>query len=224
MRRWCERIGYPRFTPHIKTFGRYRLVPPPSQIDQIEEEENEKNEHKEGKDKMEVHLTWFMLSSHNLSKSAWGQLQKENSQYWIPSFEMGVLFLPQQFQPTIQERTNGENEEEKEVQIIEDDEEEEREVEEFSLTPHHHVLGSHCLLPQTTSRSSSNHPIIFKAASNIQEMVDWERNLSPEVQNIIVFPIPHEIPAQKYAMDDQPWVWDKSYLESDLFGETYQVG
>ncbi|CAM9000709.1 unnamed protein product [Rhodiola kirilowii] len=52
--------------PHIKTFARYK-----------------------GQE-----LAWFLLTSANLSKAAWGALQKNNSQLMIRSYELGVLFLP----------------------------------------------------------------------------------------------------------------------------------
>ena len=37
-------------------------------------------------------LAWVMLASHNLSKAAWGEMQKSN--FMVRSFEVGVLFLP----------------------------------------------------------------------------------------------------------------------------------
>ncbi|KAB1201338.1 Tyrosyl-DNA phosphodiesterase 1 [Morella rubra] len=37
---------------------------------------------------------WLLLTSSNLSKAAWGALQKNNSQLMIRSYELGVLFLP----------------------------------------------------------------------------------------------------------------------------------
>ena len=39
-------------------------------------------------------VAWAMLASHNMSKAAWGQLQKSKSQLQVLSYEMGVLFLP----------------------------------------------------------------------------------------------------------------------------------
>ncbi|XP_057962472.1 tyrosyl-DNA phosphodiesterase 1 isoform X6 [Malania oleifera] len=39
-------------------------------------------------------LAWLLLTSANLSKAAWGALQKNNSQLMIRSYELGVLFLP----------------------------------------------------------------------------------------------------------------------------------
>ena len=39
-------------------------------------------------------ISWFLLTSANLSKAAWGELQCNGSQLAIRSFELGVLFLP----------------------------------------------------------------------------------------------------------------------------------
>ncbi|XP_059623908.1 tyrosyl-DNA phosphodiesterase 1 [Cornus florida] len=57
--------GRGRAMPHIKTFTRY----------------NGQN------------LAWLLLTSANLSKAAWGALQKNNSQLMVRSYELGVLFL-----------------------------------------------------------------------------------------------------------------------------------
>ncbi|XP_047332976.1 tyrosyl-DNA phosphodiesterase 1 [Impatiens glandulifera] len=67
--KWAAKhSGRCRSMPHIKTFTRYN-----------------------GQD-----LAWFLLTSSNLSKAAWGALQKNNSQLMIRSYELGVLFLPTQ--------------------------------------------------------------------------------------------------------------------------------
>lgn len=39
-------------------------------------------------------LSWFCLTSANLSKAAWGQLEIKGSQLAILAFEIGVVFLP----------------------------------------------------------------------------------------------------------------------------------
>lgn len=39
-------------------------------------------------------LAWVLVTSHNLSKSAWGEYQLGDSQLGIKSFELGVLLLP----------------------------------------------------------------------------------------------------------------------------------
>lgn len=74
--RWkADHVGRCRAMPHIKTYTRY----------------NGQN------------LAWFLLTSANLSKAAWGALQKNNSQLMIRSYELGVLFLPS----TIQDHGSG---------------------------------------------------------------------------------------------------------------------
>ncbi|PIK48921.1 putative tyrosyl-DNA phosphodiesterase 1-like [Apostichopus japonicus] len=40
---------------------------------------------------------WFMVTSANMSKAAWGMLEKNSSQLMIRSYEIGVLFLPHLF-------------------------------------------------------------------------------------------------------------------------------
>ncbi|KAK7405871.1 hypothetical protein VNO78_07482 [Psophocarpus tetragonolobus] len=68
--RWkADHTGRCRAMPHIKTFARYN----------------------------NQSLAWFLLTSANLSKAAWGALQKNNTQLMIRSYELGVLFLPSLF-------------------------------------------------------------------------------------------------------------------------------
>ncbi|XP_066550263.1 tyrosyl-DNA phosphodiesterase 1 [Amia ocellicauda] len=42
-------------------------------------------------------LAWFLVTSANLSKAAWGAMEKNNTQLMIRSYELGVLFLPSAF-------------------------------------------------------------------------------------------------------------------------------
>eukprot|EP00850_Spirogloea_muscicola_P009649 SM000054S18135 [mRNA] locus=s54:592783:596977:+ [translate_table: standard] len=67
---WCrwqaDDSGRARAMPHIKTFVRYSGS----------------------------RLAWVLLTSSNLSKAAWGALQKNNKQLMVRSYELGVLFLP----------------------------------------------------------------------------------------------------------------------------------
>lgn len=41
-------------------------------------------------------LAWFLLTSANISKAAWGSLNKDMSSY-VRSYEAGVLFVPSFF-------------------------------------------------------------------------------------------------------------------------------
>ncbi|XP_078090619.1 tyrosyl-DNA phosphodiesterase 1 [Mustelus asterias] len=42
-------------------------------------------------------LAWFVVTSANLSKAAWGTLEKNGFQLMIRSYELGVLYLPKAF-------------------------------------------------------------------------------------------------------------------------------
>lgn len=70
MRKWQGVRGKVFHSPHIKTFYRYYIV--------------------DG----QPELMWLFLGSHNLSQAAWGKLEKNDSQLFIKSYELGVLFLP----------------------------------------------------------------------------------------------------------------------------------
>ncbi|KAJ8574825.1 hypothetical protein ON010_g4387 [Phytophthora cinnamomi] len=62
--------------PHIKSYARFN----PS-------------------DEAAGELDWALVTSSNLSKAAWGALQKNKSQFMIRSYELGVMFLPQLLGP-----------------------------------------------------------------------------------------------------------------------------
>ena len=68
-----ERNGRSRASPHIKSY--LRCSPDFSS------------------------LAWLLLTSANLSKAAWGSLQKNDTQLMVRSYEIGVLFLPQDQMP-----------------------------------------------------------------------------------------------------------------------------
>lgn len=42
-------------------------------------------------------IAWFLLTSANLSKAAWGALEKKGTQLTIRSYELGVLVHPELF-------------------------------------------------------------------------------------------------------------------------------
>nr|CAH8872742.1 unnamed protein product [Trichobilharzia regenti] len=70
LHRW-QAFGHSRAAPHIKSYT--RMSPDGRQIG------------------------WFLLTSANLSKAAWGSYEKSGSQLMIRSYELGVLFLPSNY-------------------------------------------------------------------------------------------------------------------------------
>nr|XP_057934812.1 tyrosyl-DNA phosphodiesterase 1 isoform X2 [Doryrhamphus excisus]XP_057934813.1 tyrosyl-DNA phosphodiesterase 1 isoform X2 [Doryrhamphus excisus]XP_057934814.1 tyrosyl-DNA phosphodiesterase 1 isoform X2 [Doryrhamphus excisus]XP_057934815.1 tyrosyl-DNA phosphodiesterase 1 isoform X2 [Doryrhamphus excisus]XP_057934816.1 tyrosyl-DNA phosphodiesterase 1 isoform X2 [Doryrhamphus excisus]XP_057934817.1 tyrosyl-DNA phosphodiesterase 1 isoform X2 [Doryrhamphus excisus]XP_057934818.1 tyrosyl-DNA ph len=70
--RWqADATGRTHAMPHIKTY--MRLSPDFTQ------------------------LAWFLVTSANLSKAAWGALEKNNTQVMVRSYELGVLYVPSAF-------------------------------------------------------------------------------------------------------------------------------
>ncbi|CAN7937912.1 unnamed protein product [Ixodes hexagonus] len=70
--RWRSgRFGRTHASPHVKSY--VRLSPSGKQI------------------------AWLLVTSANLSKAAWGAFEKSGSQLMIRSYELGVLFFPEQF-------------------------------------------------------------------------------------------------------------------------------
>ena len=88
------------FTPHMKCYFSYKVIPKigalsnKSQSDRNDGKEVYKSVMDNLKD-FDIHLEWFLLTSANLSQAAWGVSEKNDSQLYIKSFEIGVLFLPQ---------------------------------------------------------------------------------------------------------------------------------
>jgi len=55
--------------------------------------------------------------------------------------------------------------------------------------------------------------VVFKVGTPAQE-----HNCSE-----ICFPLPYCVPVQPYAKNDKQWMWDVSYVEPDVFGNTWPL-
>lgn len=163
--RWqADHMGRNRAMPHIKSFVRYH----------------------------EQNIAWFLLTSANLSKAAWGALQKNGSQLMIRSYELGVLFL----------------------QSLE------RIGSDFSCTGDkpHEAIGK---LPNSSEYTegfenhSKGQKIKFVTAC-------WEgKNANEDNVAIVRLPIPYKLPPQSYGSEDIPWSWDRQYFHPDTYGELW---
>lgn len=69
-----DNASHGKAIPHIKTFLKYKVS------DET------------------VEIIWIVQGSHNLSNAAWGQLQKNGSQYCIRNFELGIFIHKNQFE------------------------------------------------------------------------------------------------------------------------------
>jgi tyrosyl-DNA phosphodiesterase-1 len=135
--------------PHIKTYTRACSI-------EIEDNEPSKKKLKldekgtaEKKKTFKTDLAWVILSSANLSKAAWGELQKTSSQMLIRHYEAGVLFLPD---------------------------------------------------------------------TNISKSPSFEEDTKENIS----FPLPYQIPLTD--KNTSPWIWDLTYIEKDILGESWIPG
>ena len=69
--------------PHVKSFCRFGLAPTGGTSGTTP-----------GESGPPLGVFWLYIGSHNLSKSAWGEVQKAGTQLCVRSYEMGVVFLP----------------------------------------------------------------------------------------------------------------------------------
>ncbi|XP_012692140.1 tyrosyl-DNA phosphodiesterase 1 isoform X2 [Clupea harengus] len=90
-------------------------------------------------------LAWFVVTSANLSKAAWGGLEKNNTQVMVRSYELGILFVPSAFN-------------------------------------------------MSTFRVQKNVFSVNGGSSG--------------------FPVPFDLPPQRYSSKDQPWVWNIPYTHA----------
>nr|XP_027313889.2 tyrosyl-DNA phosphodiesterase 1 isoform X1 [Anas platyrhynchos] len=93
-------------------------------------------------------IAWFLVTSANLSKAAWGALEKNGTQLMIRSYELGVLFLPSA----------------------------------FGLDKGYFRVRGKTLSEGNDSATS--------------------------------FPVPFDLPPERYGSKDQPWIWNIPYTDA----------
>lgn len=166
-----ERAGRQYAMPHIKTYARYQ-----------------------GSD-----LAWVLLASHNLSKAAWGSLQKKETQLMIRSYEMGVLFVPSAEQSFRSSTYCG-----------------------FSCTDENRLDRSLSTpSPLTSSEGMTQVKLAkkgkYKCLGGTQDGEDPPSTSEDEV----VFPLPYPLPAQPYSKEDIPWIVDCPQEGLDSLGRLW---
>uniref|UniRef100_A0A3B3S983 Tyrosyl-DNA phosphodiesterase 1 n=1 Tax=Paramormyrops kingsleyae TaxID=1676925 RepID=A0A3B3S983_9TELE len=98
-------------------------------------------------------LAWFLITSANLSKAAWGALEKNSTQMMVRSYELGVLFLPSAFN-----------------------------MKTFRV----------------------------------------QKNPFPATGPSTSFPVPFDLPPQRYGSNDQPWIWNIPHTQApDTHGNVW---
>eukprot|EP00897_Mesotaenium_endlicherianum_P008277 jgi/Mesen1/7478/ME000039S06689 len=174
--RWhAESSGRSRAMPHIKTFLRHSGT----------------------------NLAWVLLTSSNLSKAAWGALQKGGAQLMVRSYELGVLFLPTLTTRHMARRAH------------------------FSCTARPAGPPPSEVEPLGGAASGSSDGA---AAVEFVQRV-WGRDslgdtadlaLSPPQRPTLVsFAVPYALPPPSYGPSDTPWAWDRQYPEPDVYGQVW---
>jgi tyrosyl-DNA phosphodiesterase-1 len=93
--------GRERIMPHMKCYFAYSLTNANALKRKLTTCKNKrlviKNQLKYNKssEEMNINLSWFLLTSANLSMAAWGTKQSKMEKLYIKSYELGVLFLPE---------------------------------------------------------------------------------------------------------------------------------
>jgi len=157
--------GRTRAVPHIKSYTRFN---PDSPI-----------------------IPWFLLTSANLSKPAWGEWQNNKwggTSFFMRSYELGVLFLPSTLQNVL--------------------------ALSFTCTPDTPIY--HSIPPD--SHFDSIQLISFYDHNDDNDVT---HNPDPKSANQILrvyFPIPYPIPPVAYRAKDEPWVNDQPHGKPDVFG------
>lgn len=152
--------------PHIKTYTRYR-----------------------GQD-----LAWVILTSHNLSKAAWGSLQKQGTQLMIRSYEMGVLFGP-----------STENLFRSSPHRF------------FSCTDIRPDESSE--IAQRSSSPERGHS--EEASPGFKRFHGYEQDEHDAPHCLPEFPLPYRTPPRPYESDDIPWMVDHPQEGYDRLGRLW---
>jgi hypothetical protein len=194
LRRWDGTpSGRQRATPHMKCYFRYNISSPSASTDSANGSPSSSSSSFSPKSHSNIELSWFVLTSANLSQAAWGVHEKGVSQIYVKSFEMGVLFLPNKVKTLSRS---------------------------FSCTPYHPLLGidpDNLLIkeePVNEEPGKKKETSLFFA-----DLRNESYEKSDCSQSIVCFPIPFVIPPQRYLENvDYPWVWDYPFQTPDVHG------
>ncbi|KAG1651256.1 Tyrosyl-DNA phosphodiesterase 1 [Nymphon striatum] len=141
----------------------------------------------------DTELAWFLITSANLSKAAWGALEKNGTQLMIRSYELGVLFVPQSFRYPLRSYSAPSS-------IFPSSDM--ASPCPFAVFDYFHYVLYLCLFPypsvgwireQTKKRSS------FEVLNNGSQTS--------------AFMIPFDLPLSKYTSKEKPWTWDEVHRE-----------
>lgn len=178
--RWGgEACGRQRSLPHIKSYARFCTRP--------------------GEEAAQ--LAWAYLGSANLSRAAWGGLEKQGKQLCVRSFELGVLLTPGTEARYRASRWAG-----------------------FSCTsPSRGCQGGAAAAPAAAAATAAAGAAAADPPAVC--LTQWRAGApqaataGPGPQQLrVALPIPYRLPPQPYAAGEQPWNSDTNWPGEDSLG------
>jgi tyrosyl-DNA phosphodiesterase 1 len=145
-----------------------------------------------------------MITSHNLSRAAWGELQKNKGQLFVRSYELGVLFLPSleaRFRASAQR--------------------------DFSCTPSSGGALRRLLLCPAVQNAVAGSgvngeaaQVAFVAAAATQRTGAGEsqREFANGSAEAVPLPLPYCLPPRPYSAGDEPWMANVEHAGTDALG------
>ena len=181
-----------------------------------------------------MELSWFLLTSANLSQAAWGAVQSGGSSLYVKSYELGVLFLPSRLKTTrrifsctpnhsllgVDDDDNDDDDDDEDndnvVDDVNDDVEAEHRIDASSDNLCRSGQKRHGPSLSSSGTKSRRRKTIFTKCIITQDPQGDSRQCAH-------FAVPFAIPAIHYSPKDEPWVWDRTQVYPDYFGRTFQT-
>jgi tyrosyl-DNA phosphodiesterase 1 len=135
-----------------------------------------------------VKMSWFLLTSANLSQAAWGKAERNGQQLYVKSYEMGILFVPDRLRST--HRT-------------------------FSLSPLHPILGLDDYVEEEDRGMKPMAVRFVVEAHHNRSAVNYEND---ELCIAFPIPFRIPAIRYSDSVQEQPWLGDHHYLLPDRLG------
>lgn len=154
--------------PHIKTYIRFH-------------------------DQQQRRIDWAMVTSANLSKQAWGDVENKNGEVWIQSWECGVVVWPELFLScSSSDDTVG------------DKRKQEQQDETVEMVP---VFGKDMPCEEDGGK----------------EGVEDTKKMERKKKILVGLRMPYDLPLEPYAEDEVPWCASMVHEEPDWMGRVWGV-
>ncbi|KAF9099208.1 hypothetical protein BGX23_003443 [Mortierella sp. AD031] len=152
------------------------------------------------------HLSWFLLTSANLSKPAWGEVR--DGALDIKSYELGVLIFPGLFEDC------AESGETFHVSMMN--------CTVFDPYPEPYTLTFDDPEPNSASHGKSSSSSGGGGGDNgTDESTQGEQDGSKQTIGVVPIRLPYDLPLKKYDFtQDHVWLTDKQFPGQDDFGNT----